>query len=254
MTALTTDNIPPTKKPAAKKKKKRISKHIQKANKDRASLEKARSTDPALAATSEPVPEPSPVGKTANNKPKKSPGKANSTIKDVKEAAGYVSNWKSHRQEWKFNKNTQSWLIRHMYESDKVSKGSFGILLEYLGGLQGTGAKERIMQEATRRALRYKKYSETDNTTVVVKAEADEDVDMKDESTKEVQFAENTKAAAESTEAATKKKKSKKVTVAPEDEQTLWEALGDHDKRKEYKRARKVLEELKVNASVKKED
>mmetsp|Transcript_36182 Transcript_36182/g.51175 ORF Transcript_36182/g.51175 Transcript_36182/m.51175 type:complete len:120 (+) Transcript_36182:276-635(+) len=42
-----------------------------------------------------------------------------------------------------------------MYDSDKVTKGSFTLLLEYLQGLQGNAAKERILADATRRALRY---------------------------------------------------------------------------------------------------
>ena len=245
---MTTETPPATstspKKRSAAKKKRKISKHILQANKDHEALGKARGTDPLPAST--PTVDPSPVGKTtssssSSSKPKKSKGDANSHVKDVKEAAGYLSNWKQYRQQWKFNKNTQSWLIRHMYESDKVAKGSFGILLEYLGGLQGKGAKDRILQYATRRALRYKKYSERDNDNSKAN-------DKDEESSKQVQFSEDTKAAEDG---ASKTKKSKKASSDASEEEARWNALGDHDKRKEYKRARKVLETLREPAAKK---
>ena len=47
-----------------------------------------------------------------------------------------------------------------MSEADKVNKGTFVILLEYLNGLQGHGNKQRVVEDASRRALRYMKYSE----------------------------------------------------------------------------------------------
>ena len=235
--ATSTDGIP--KKKASAKKKKRISKHILQANKDRETSEKTNDATGSLPAST-PIPDPSPVGKNASNsnissKPKKSKGAANSHMKDIKEAAGYLSNWKQYRQQWKFNKNTQSWLIRHMYEADKVAKGSFTILLEYLGGLQSDGAKARIVQEATRRALRYKKYSEGGDTMKADDANDDEVEDNKNEPVEG--------------EGLSKKKKTKKDTTSEEEKR--WNALGDHDKRKEYKRARKVLETLREPAAKK---
>lgn len=218
-----------SRKKAAKKKRK-VSKHILQANQDHADLEKARASEPlpindgeVEAATS------GALAKTPNKTP---PGAPNKHTKDVKEAAGYLSNWKNFRSQWKFNKNTQSWLIRHMYESDKVAKGSFTLLLEYLQGLQGKDAKQRILQEATRRALRYKRFEQDS------KGENSKDDDEEKKETT-VKFASNTK---EGAEEGTSKK-----TVDPNstEEEKRWNELDDHDKRKEYKRARRVLETLK---------
>jgi len=226
------------KKDKSAKKKRKISKHILQANKDNADLDKARASESlpldesavdAVAASA--------LTKTSSKPDKPPPGAANTHTKDIKEAAGYLTNWKKFRAQWKFNKNTQSWLIRHMYESDKVAKGHFVLLMEYLQGLQGTGAKERIAQEATRRALRYKEFEEGGS-----------DNKHKEEAKKKaIKFAEDTKEAApvEGEDGKTKKKK-KPDPTASEDERR-WNELDEHDKRKEYKRARKILDTLKVD-------
>jgi hypothetical protein len=223
------------KKDRAAKKKRKISKHMIQAKKDHEELQKARDTEgiPDIEIDD-------PIGKAAASEPqKKKRSKANSHVKDVKEAAGYLTNWKEHQGHWKFNKNTQSWLIRHMYESEKVAKSTFTILLEYLEGLQGEGAKARISEDATRRALRYKKYSEESEEG----GENQNNSNSEKKDSKLVQFTEDTKEPA-AADGPNKRKKSKKEQQEANDEQTRWERLNDHDKRKEYKRARKVLEKL----------
>ena len=167
------------------KRKKHVSKHVLQAQKD------MQEKKDELAR------------KTLDNreeKPKKKK-KKKKEIKDPSVAAEYLTMWKTKKGEWKFNKNTQSWLCRHMYEADKVAKGTFGMLLEYLEGLQGGTAKQRIVEDATKRALRYKEF--------------------------------------EKNGAASKTEEGK------DEEHDLWAKLSDHDKRKEYKRARKVLDTLK---------
>ena len=145
---------------------------------------------------------------------KKTKKKKKRHVKDPIEAAQYLTSWK-HRDagdniSWKFNKNTQSWLLRHMYEPDKVSKGAFTLLLEYMDGLQGQ-TKIRIVADAKRRALRYKEHEKTNpQENGMVKEE------KKEEESKDVD----------------------------EDDETRWKRLDDHEKRKEYKRARKVLDVL----------
>ncbi|CAB9513242.1 Uncharacterised conserved protein (DUF2373) [Seminavis robusta] len=216
----------PTKKKKKKsaKKKRKVSKHILQAQKDRDALEKARKTDPVPGSTGE--------DNDDNDEEVASPpensNKEQHHVKDVKEAAGYLTNWKNYREQWKFNKNTQSWLFRHMYESDKVAKGAFTLLLEYLQGLQGKGAKQRLLQDATRRALRYKQYSEQPTSKV-------SDDDDKDTT---IKFAEDTK------EPAVQDKTTKKVGADATEDEKRWNGLDDHEKRKEYKRARKILETL----------
>ena len=252
------------KKRASVKKKRKISKHILKANHDKEELLKARTTERVpLGGAEEPIDPPvvSHASKTSSkkketaNKNIESNNKSNNGastssnchVKDIKEAAGYLNNWKQYRQQWKFNKNTQSWLIRHMYEPDKVTKHSFAILLEYLHGLKGEGAKERIIQDATRRALRYKKNSEEDNASSATKSDdnkqGNNDDDVGREGAKVVQFSNETKAATE--EGKPKKAKTNKELADATEEEKRWNDLDDNDKRKEYKRARKILETLR---------
>lgn len=156
--------------------------------------------------------------KTKETAPKRKQ-KKNRVQKDPSEAANYLVLWKKERSAWKFNKNTQSWLIRHMYEAEKVAKQPFETLLEYLEEYQG---KERLVREASRRILRYKEYEKETSEN----KEASESSEQKE--------------SAEPTPEADLK--------GDEDEayeQARWKALSDHDKRKEYKRARKVVEVLK---------
>ena len=139
-------------------------------------------------------------------------------VKDPAEAAAYLTSWQEHRQHrsngdgsgvekstnWKFNKNTQSWLIRHMYEADKVSKGNFALLLEYLKSGDGKTV-QRCREEATRRALRYQQFQKESDVT---------------------------------------KNSASEAAVMEDDER--WNKLDEHGKRKEYKRARKVLDILNL--------
>ena len=206
-----TESPPPPKNSAAKnksdkkrsnKKKKHVSKHVLKAKSD---AKEVVATSSTVAA--------------ADSSKKKAT--ANETVKDPSEASDYLQAWQV-KEGWKFNKNTQSWLLRHMYEAEKVSKTTFTILLEYMKGLQGKDAKKRVLEEATARAKRYRDY---------------------EKAAKEVTSTE--KASEE------KPKESEVVaasTGATDDDGTYglghWNTLDDHDKRKEYKRARRVLEVL----------
>ncbi|KAG7349404.1 DUF2373 domain containing protein [Nitzschia inconspicua] len=210
-------------------KKKRVSKHMLK-SKERTTNHSVENDALDNAVTEQITP---PVTTTPNSKLSR---KKDSHFKDPEEAASYLSAWKASQSDsgpngatdvWKFNKNTQSWLIRHMYEVDKVSKGTFVLLLEYLEGLQGSKTKSWILSEAARRARRYKEY---ERRTVNDNNENDEkdDGDTKDK---------KIESATESAE------------MSPEDlenEEERWKKLNDHDKRKEYKRARKVIEVIKA--------
>lgn len=183
----------------AVRKKKRTCKHVLKAQEEREQQQQQLSSQDA---------------QSNEKKPNKKKRKKNH-VKDPKEAAAYLSCWK-HKDVaggWKFNKNTQSWLLRHQYDSDKVPKASFGILLDYLKGLQGN-IRTRTIEDAKRRALRYKEYEKSDKKDDTVdddNGEADPEGKRDDD----------------------------------EDDETRWKRLDDHDKRKEYKRARKVLDALK---------
>jgi len=62
-------------------------------------------------------------------------------------AIEYLMQWKNDRSNWKFKKIIQLWLIKNTYDSAKVSKEHFKILVEYL---QTIGGKSRdiIIQSA----------------------------------------------------------------------------------------------------------
>ena len=91
------------------RKKKRTAKHVLDAQKKKADGEYAEGTAGAADDTVE----------------EKAPTKAGKKRKekDPSEAEAYLSAWK-HRDSgqgvWKFNKNTQSWLIRNVYEGARL--------------------------------------------------------------------------------------------------------------------------------------
>lgn len=195
-----------TTKKNAKKKRRRVSKHILNSSKTRAAGGGAstRSQEDDGRGTNGDGP---PVAAAATAK-KQQRSKNNKHVKDPKEAMAYLEQWKVSRGlDWKFNKNTQSWLIRHMYDAALVSKHTFEVLLEYLQDCHAD-VKKRLCIDATQRAVRYQRHAEknadgdknryNDNDTAAVDVRADESFQQRDE----------------------------------------------HDKRKEYKRARKLLDAL----------
>jgi hypothetical protein len=175
---------------------------------------------------------------------KKKRRKKKAQVKDPQEVLSYLSLWQQQqklRQEgkgneedekiWRFNKNTQSWLIRHMYDAEKVAKGTFTILVSYLEALKGASRK-RVHEDAVRRALRYKNWEKKNQSS-----ETNNDHDDGKES--------------ESNE-----QEERKVTNASgsvdddgddddDNDDKRWNNLNDHEKRKEYKRTRKIIDSLK---------
>jgi hypothetical protein len=193
----------------AKKKRRRVSKHILNNAKTRAAAgggASTRSQEDDGRGTNGDGPPVATAAATAKKQQQRS--KNNKHVKDPKEAMAYLEQWKVSRGlDWKFNKNTQSWLIRHMYDAALVSKHTFEVLLEYLQDCHAD-AKKRLCMDATQRAVRYQRHAEKndggdtnrshDNDAATVDVPADESYQQKDE----------------------------------------------HDKRKEYKRARKLLDAL----------
>ena len=199
-------------------RKKRISKHVIESQ----TLRKQEDAERQLLAASE-----AGDGETSTSVVETSPEKDDSNkkstplkTKDPEEAASYLTLWNLDRnnttsttKNWKFNKNTQSWLLRHMYDFDKVSKSTFATLVDYISQ-GGEGTKLRVEEEAKRRARRYKDWEKRQQQQEgVEQEEADANEEKKD------------------------------LTKSQDDEH--FNELDDHDKRKEYKRARKVLDALK---------
>ena len=224
-----------TTKQRAARKKKRISKHVL------ASKNKTPQGEDQGANGLDLLP---PVVNNNNNnntktKKRERTNKKRVITKDPLEAALYLSSWKKQRHpnnnnngnngpEWKFNKNTQSWLVRHMYEPDKVPKSVFDLLLEYLGGLTGQTTKQRVWQDAKRRAKRYKEYEKTTTTTTTNAATTNKETNQETAPTTTITTNDNNNDDDDSPSS------------------SMWEKLDAHGKRKEYKRARKILDLLKT--------
>uniref|UniRef100_H0X6M4 Cholesin n=2 Tax=Otolemur garnettii TaxID=30611 RepID=H0X6M4_OTOGA len=62
-------------------------------------------------------------------------------------ALAYLCGWAQKHKDWRFQKTRQTWLLLHMYNSDKVPNEHFPTLLAYLEGLQGR-ARELTVQKA----------------------------------------------------------------------------------------------------------
>ena len=55
------------------------------------------------------------------------------------EANAYVETWGKNRVSWKFNKKTQTYLLKKCYDPSVLPKANFSIFLKYIDGLQGGG-------------------------------------------------------------------------------------------------------------------
>lgn len=62
-------------------------------------------------------------------------------------ALDYLRGWAEKRENWRFQKTRQTWLLLHMYDSDQVPDELFSTLLAYLEGLRGR-ARELTVQKA----------------------------------------------------------------------------------------------------------
>lgn len=63
------------------------------------------------------------------------------------QALDYLTCWDSNRKEWRFQKTRQTWLLQHMFDSEKMPDESFTVLLLYLEGLRGA-ARDTTVQKA----------------------------------------------------------------------------------------------------------
>lgn len=175
-----------------------------------------------------------------NKKRKRNKKRSNDVVKDPKEAHSYLSLWQQQQKQgkkgdeedvplWRFNKNTQSWLLRHMYNIDKIAKGTFSILTLYLEDLKGA-SRQRIYEDAVRRALRYREWEKNNQGS---EKETDVEVSATDEKNESIPTS-----TTKTDDAGSDDEEDKQA------DEKRWKGLNDHDKRKEYKRARKVIDAL----------
>jgi len=216
-------------------RKKRISKHVLQAEERRkqaevekqllSAAEKGTSTSSTSDDTSSKSNTP-----TSSESQKVESTTPPSNTRDPELASSYLKLWshdqKNNTKSWKFNKNTQSWLLRHMYDFDKVSKTTFAILVNYLCH-GGEGLISRVEEDAKMRARRYKEWEKK----------------IKKKKSSEQQEGEEGDDATNNEEKEDDEDTNQKKQSSLED--ISWDELDDHDKRKEYKRARKVLDSVK---------
>jgi len=172
-------------------------------------------------------------GDDGKKKKRKKKGKRKGVnhIKDPKEAHSYLSTWKVKDEMqgvWKFNKNTQSWLIRKMYDSELLPKASFTIMLSYLEGLQGDSMKERIYEEAVRQIMRYKEWEK--NGSKSVEENEEEENENNDDKSKDNGDGDDDEG-----------------DNSVEIDNKRFKKLDAKEKRKEYKRARQVHDIMKAS-------
>ena len=91
----------------------------------------------------------------SNKKPKKREKKKDPNhvheSKGQSKALRYLKCWYEHHTgesvEWKFEKCRQIWLLQNAYDSKKIGKDDFKILLKYMKSIQGR-MRERVLEEA----------------------------------------------------------------------------------------------------------
>uniref|UniRef100_A0A3Q1FNU2 Zmp:0000000624 n=1 Tax=Acanthochromis polyacanthus TaxID=80966 RepID=A0A3Q1FNU2_9TELE len=79
-------------------------------------------------------------GKTSQNTETSGPSAS-------QQALDYLMCWAENHSVWKFQKTRQTWLLQHMFDSEKIPDEKFSVLLQYLEGLRG-GAKDTTVQKA----------------------------------------------------------------------------------------------------------
>lgn len=65
-----------------------------------------------------------------------------------KDSLNYLVLWKSSRAAWKFQKSRQIWLLKNIYNIERLPIKHFKILKKYIKTMQEGQVKERILKEA----------------------------------------------------------------------------------------------------------
>ncbi|XP_030610930.1 protein cholesin isoform X2 [Archocentrus centrarchus] len=63
------------------------------------------------------------------------------------QALDYLTCWAENRSQWKFQKTRQTWLLQHIFDSEKIPDEKYSVLLQYLEGLRGSG-RDTTVQKA----------------------------------------------------------------------------------------------------------
>lgn len=130
------------KSPAKEEKKKAKKEKKEKKKEDQATEadEKTTNKDDAPQTTSDP--ETPAVKKVKVRTPK------DNTNKPVPDYVRYLEQYHNDRPSWKFNKSKQNDLLKNIWNTYRVPPSCNEALVEYLDGLQGAAARQRLRQAA----------------------------------------------------------------------------------------------------------
>lgn len=64
-------------------------------------------------------------------------------------ALDYLDQYHSDLSSWKYNKNRETWILKHVFSEVDIPRNHNLGLAEYVHGLQGTGARERLKTQCT---------------------------------------------------------------------------------------------------------
>lgn len=78
-------------------------------------------------------------------------------ITKIEKASNYLNAWKYNKEEWKFEKLLQSWIIKHMFNVEQITCDTFEILLEYMMNIRG--AARELAIEYSQKVIKDKEIS-----------------------------------------------------------------------------------------------
>ncbi len=67
---------------------------------------------------------------------------------NVHPAISYLQQYHQSRETWKFNKTKQTYILKNLFDNDKIPSSLDTALTSYIQGLQGTDARSRVRQAA----------------------------------------------------------------------------------------------------------
>ncbi|XP_072763568.1 uncharacterized protein [Anoplolepis gracilipes] len=98
--------------------------------------------------------------------------KENNKKNAIQKALNYISMWKHSRNEWKFKKLKQRWLMKNLLDENSISDTDFPLVLEYFESCEGMARKVLL-----RKAM-----------DIIKKAEENNDEKIKNEITKSIAY------------------------------------------------------------------
>ncbi|KEF52628.1 uncharacterized protein A1O9_11471 [Exophiala aquamarina CBS 119918] len=89
--------------------------------------------------------------KIPQSKSKSKFAKLQTFVKKSTPALDYLSQYYSGRSSWKFNKNRETWLLKHIFSVVDVPRQYDLPIARYIHGLQGNNARQRLKTESEKR-------------------------------------------------------------------------------------------------------